>query len=125
SGIQAIHLSRWTSRMVRRTALATIPVNAASWLAIMAIWAIYASSIHADDNRMTPTVKAVQAASPSVVNIRGQKMVSASTPGSSKQVNGMGTGIVIDERGYILTNFHVVDGVRTIQVTFKNGETAI
>ena len=29
----------------------------------------------------------------------------------SQNVNGMGTGVVIDERGYILTNHHVVDGV--------------
>ena len=29
----------------------------------------------------------------------------------------MGTGIVIDPRGYILTNYHVVDGVHEIQVT--------
>ena len=29
----------------------------------------------------------------------------------------MGTGVVIDERGYILTNYHVVADVRRIQVT--------
>ena len=29
----------------------------------------------------------------------------------------MGTGVVIDERGYIITNHHVVDGVRKILVT--------
>jgi serine protease Do len=34
----------------------------------------------------------------------------------------MGTGIVIDRRGYILTNFHVVDGVREIQVTTTEGK---
>ena len=34
-----------------------------------------------------------------------------------RQVNGMGTGVVIDERGYILTNYHVVADVRRIQVT--------
>ena len=34
-----------------------------------------------------------------------------------RRVNGMGTGVVIDPRGYILTNYHVVDGVHEIQVT--------
>ncbi len=29
----------------------------------------------------------------------------------------MGTGVIIDPRGYIVTNYHVVDGVREIQVT--------
>jgi len=37
-------------------------------------------------------------------------------------VNGMGTGIVIDSRGYILTNYHVVDGVHEIQVTTADEE---
>jgi serine protease Do len=33
----------------------------------------------------------------------------------------MGTGVVIDERGYIVTNHHVVDGVREIEVTLYDG----
>ncbi len=40
-----------------------------------------------------------------------------------RRVNGMGTGVVIDPRGYILTNYHVVDGVREIQVTTANEPT--
>ncbi|MGA2255583.1 MAG: trypsin-like peptidase domain-containing protein, partial [Thermoguttaceae bacterium] len=75
----------------------------------------------ASDQRLTPIVKAAQKAKPSVVSIRGEKTV---LPGpqtganeAPKRVNGMGTGVVIDPRGYILTNYHVVDGVREIQVT--------
>ncbi len=42
---------------------------------------------------------------------------------SGKSYNGMGTGIIIDERGYIVTNFHVVEGIRKIQVTtFDNNQ---
>lgn len=74
--------------------------------------------------RLTPLVQAVRKASPSVVNIQGQKTVSDTTPGISRdatrQVNGMGTGVVVDPRGYILTNHHVVDGVRQINVTFAD-----
>ncbi len=72
--------------------------------------------------RLTPVVRAVQNASPSVVNIQGQKTVTDASAGgdASRQVNGMGTGVVIDPRGYILTNHHVVDGVRKINVTFSN-----
>ena len=80
--------------------------------------------IFADDNgeldRRTLIVDAVQECQPSVVNIRGRKTVKADSGSSSqakKQVNGMGTGIVIDSRGYLLTNYHVVQGVRTIEVT--------
>lgn len=73
--------------------------------------------------RLTPLVRAVRDASPAVVNIQGQKTVSdatASRGDHSRQVNGMGTGVVIDPRGYILTNHHVVDGVRQINVTFSD-----
>jgi serine protease Do len=33
----------------------------------------------------------------------------------------MGTGVIIDERGYILTNQHVVDRVQTIDVQLQDG----
>ena len=73
-----------------------------------------------DDPRMTPLVKAVRNCSMSVVNLRGRKTVRSDDNASSgklKQVNGMGTGVVIDSRGYVLTNYHVVQGVREIEVT--------
>lgn len=78
--------------------------------------------------RRTPIVKAVQSAKESIVNIHGHKTVAAvSAVGADapRQVNGMGTGVVIDRRGFIVTNHHVVDGVRRIQVTFQDGETRI
>ncbi|TWT96115.1 putative serine protease HhoB precursor [Botrimarina colliarenosi] len=73
--------------------------------------------------RMTPIVRAVKAARPAVVNIQGQKSVpdEKGPTGAVRQVNGMGTGVVIDPRGYVLTNHHVVDGVRQIRVTLDDG----
>ena len=74
--------------------------------------------------RFTPIVRAIEAAKPSVVNIHGRKTVRAENASygndAVKQVNGMGTGIVIDPRGYILTNYHVVEGVSNIQVSLHN-----
>lgn len=76
--------------------------------------------------RMTPIVRAVRNARPSVVNIQGQKTVpDEAHAGATRQVNGMGTGVVIDPRGYILTNHHVVDGVRQIRVTLDDGKVSI
>jgi serine protease Do len=83
------------------------------------------------DARETPTVLAIRRASPAVVNIHGQKTIrataaglaGATTPDSFRQVNGMGTGIVIDSRGYVITNFHVVEDVDDIRVTLHSGET--
>ena len=37
----------------------------------------------------------------------------------------MGTGVVVDPRGYIVTNYHVVEGVRQINVTLASGEAHI
>lgn len=78
-------------------------------------------------SRITPVVRAVRDASPAVVNIQGQKSIIETEPTRkvSKQVNGMGTGVVIDPRGFILTNFHVVDGVRRINVTLAGGQSFI
>lgn len=79
-------------------------------------------------DRITPVVLAVRNARASVVSIRGQKTVvepdpadSADTSAAPRQVNGMGTGTIIDERGYILTNYHVVSDVRHIEVTLDDG----
>lgn len=71
------------------------------------------------DARKTPLVKAIKGCSLSVVNLRGRKTVTADvgSDAESKQVNGMGTGVVIDPRGYVLTNYHVVQGVKRIEVT--------
>jgi serine protease Do len=80
--------------------------------------------------RLTSIVLAVREARPAVVSIQGQKLVAepaeASGPGGvQRQVNGMGTGTIIDSRGYILTNYHVVSDVRPIQVTLDDGQVYI
>jgi serine protease Do len=75
--------------------------------------------------RLTPVVLAVRQARPAVVSIQGQKTVTGSeanaSPDSPRQVNGMGTGTIVDERGYILTNYHVVSDVRRIEITLDDG----
>lgn len=76
----------------------------------------------ANNIRRTAIVKAVEEAAPSVVNIHGRKTVRSETLGAEpgKQVNGMGTGIILDPRGYIITNYHVIEGVANIQVTLND-----
>ena len=55
----------------------------------------------------------------SVVFIQGDKVEERrrNSVDSERAFNGMGTGIIIDERGYIITNHHVVRDIREIQVT--------
>lgn len=82
----------------------------------------------ATELRNTPIVKAVAKARPSVVNIHSEKTLKGSDARfgqieTSRRVNGMGTGIIVDERGFIVTNQHVIDGVEKIQVTLADGTT--
>ncbi len=101
-------------------------------IAVFLSWQIPDRVIRAQEDassaRMTPLVQAVAKVRPSVVNLRGKKTVppdSSSTSQSHavRQVNGMGTGVIIDPSGYILTNYHVVEGVKRIQVTLHDGST--
>ncbi len=88
-------------------------------------WALTACPAAASELRETAIVKAVRKARAAVVNIRGEKLVTPAGSGGTfdagRRVNGMGTGVIIDQRGYVLTNHHVVDGVREIQVTLADG----
>ena len=98
---------------------------------LMAINSIATISLQADEtSRNTPLVKAVDGCRASVVNLRGRKTIRETDSSSSseqgiKHVNGMGTGVVIDSRGYILTNYHVVQDVRQIKVTTYSNEATI
>ncbi|MEZ6062730.1 MAG: trypsin-like peptidase domain-containing protein [Planctomycetaceae bacterium] len=81
-----------------------------------------------NDARMSPLVRAVQLCRKSVVNIHTEKNSdedrdSRFFASKSRRVTGMGTGIVVDERGYIVTNYHVVHEVEQITVTLHDGET--
>src|SRR5437588_3307965 len=73
--------------------------------------------------RRTPVVEAVARVRAAVVNIHSERTVQGpaseemfSLAPSQNRVNGMGTGIIIDPRGYIITNQHVVEDVNVIRV---------
>ena len=98
----------------------------AFFLVLAALIASAPEASSGSELRMTPIVRAVARAKESVVNIHGEKTVSEENQlGSERRVNGMGTGIVIDPRGYILTNYHVVKGVEEIETTLADGSDHI
>ncbi|MEM9700882.1 MAG: trypsin-like peptidase domain-containing protein [Planctomycetota bacterium] len=80
---------------------------------------------YASVSRISPTVAAVQRAAPSVLNLHSVKTTYDDEPvfGSRKgrKVNGMGTAIVVDPRGYLLTNHHVVEGVESLRAVDDKG----
>jgi serine protease Do len=72
-------------------------------------------------NRETPLVQAIKRVRPAVVNIHSQKVVNAGDSSPAGRMSGMGTGVVVDERGYIVTNYHVIEDVSSIRVTLVDG----
>ena len=81
--------------------------------------------------RETPVVDVVKRVRDAVVNIHSERTVHgpasdelfALAP-SQNRVNGMGTGILIDSRGYIVTNHHVVEDVNLLRVRLADGTAA-
>lgn len=95
--------------------------------------------------RRTPVVIAVEKALPTVVNIGTEKQVKVEHADPLQQFRGqmfdqffrqfyerqmqpeyrlshaLGSGVIIDPLGYILTNFHVIERASKIQVTLADG----
>ncbi len=66
--------------------------------------------------------EAVKRASPAVVNVYNQTFDSASARELSQlQVNNLGSGVIMTESGYILTNKHVIQNADQILVALQSG----
>lgn len=86
--------------------------------------------------------KAVQRASPSVVNIWTRKPVErerrplfndplfqllfnrADIPRQQRMQSTLGSGVIVSEEGYLLTNYHVIKGAKEIVVLLQDGREA-
>jgi serine protease DegQ len=71
-----------------------------------------------------PGAKAAEAIAPSVVRVVGLHTEQDAPAGESKPDDDdrdVGSGVVITERGVILTNLHVVAGAKRIKVVFHDG----
>lgn len=105
-----------------RTWIISLSLCTASWFVLP-----WMSTAAGSDARETPHVRAVRRAQSAIVNIHSERTarerdsIVEGTPG--RKVNGMGTGIIIDERGFIVTNQHVIGGVDSLRVTLYDGST--
>jgi S1-C subfamily serine protease len=68
-----------------------------------------------------PVARVASVLSPSVVqiNVSGIKQ----TPLGTQKQEGMGSGVIYRSDGYIITNNHVVEGSRGVEVAFADGTT--
>lgn len=67
------------------------------------------------------TIKAVEKVSPSVVNIV-TKHIMGDNPFNTYELQGAGSGIIMNPEGYILTNNHVVNRTKKVDVYLCNGD---
>ncbi|UCG59672.1 MAG: trypsin-like peptidase domain-containing protein [Phycisphaerales bacterium] len=106
---------------------------------LVLLWACIVAPAIGQENavfdRQTPIVKAYQKAHGAVVNISGERLVSTSVgpgfdwpdmfdlwgPRYKRQISVLGSGIVVHEDGYIITNAHVIEGAEKIKVVFSDG----
>lgn len=67
-------------------------------------------------------VQAVKKVTPSVVGVLNMQMMANAGPagGSTLQEAGVGSGVIFDPRGYIVTNYHVVQGASKVEVVLDN-----
>jgi len=83
-------------------------------------------------DRQTPVVKVYERTHKAVVNISGEQTVSRRVwpdfgqfdpwgPRFEQQVSVLGSGFVVHEDGFIVTNAHVVETVKRIKVVFSDG----
>jgi serine protease Do len=118
-------------------------------LFVLGLWVILAVSVRAQqtdltkteplDVRRDATVEAIERVMPSVVNVEGSADVDPNSADDrlmaeffgwrlqqvQEAVVSRGSGVVIDEEGYVLTNVHVVDGVKRVFVKFNDGSEPI
>ncbi len=69
------------------------------------------------DKQLTTIVKKV---SESVVNVSTVRMMRDAFL-HVHPVQGMGSGVIIDDAGYVITNFHVIAGASQVTVTLSDG----
>lgn len=114
-------------------------VSRMSWAILALIPLAVTASLRGDEAgrfpRETPVVRVYRAAHEAVVNISGEQTVSQRMwpqfqrpgmpdfwgPRFERQVPVLGSGFVVHEDGFIVTNAHVVEAVNRIKVVFSDG----
>ncbi|WP_392558360.1 outer membrane-stress sensor serine endopeptidase DegS [Orbus mooreae] len=64
--------------------------------------------------------QAVKASAPAVVNIYS-RTINSDSENESSEVTPLGSGVIMSEEGYIITNFHVIENADQILVALQDG----
>jgi len=79
-----------------------------------------AMSINEIYRRWAPGV--VQITSTSIVNVPQDPLFGNPFAPSTEEQQSLGSGFVINKAGHIVTNYHVIEGAKSVQVSFSNGD---
>lgn len=81
------------------------------------------STTNTGSSTASNTSAIVQKAADSVVEIATESVVTGSFARQYVQ-QGAGSGVIISEDGYIITNYHVIEGANNVTVTLRDGKTS-
>ena len=102
------------------------PITSGLLLAAIIIYSPAIFKNLSDENIYLPKLvsysEAVKKAAPSVVNIYSQQYIDSSVGNKQQlQPTGLGSGIILDAQGYILTNYHVISKADQILIALQDG----
>jgi serine protease Do len=97
-----------------------IPTSKPVLIGLMTL--LLGSGVYADTVRRNAITEAIEHARPAIVSLKTLRVVPAKFDNvDAGRVRGLGTGVVIDPRGYIVTNYHVVEEVDEIEARTADG----
>ncbi len=107
----------------------TSGLNRPRWTRLILLLLVVSPSAQAQDIRRTPVVRAVERVAPAVVNIAAESIVREVDPffGSlfgarRRRAQALGSGLIVERSGVVVTNAHVVEGASRILVTTQDGQ---
>lgn len=83
----------------------------------------YVGPTYFDDSGALTVTEIVKRVGPAVVGVSTQSIVDRGLFGL-QQLEGIGSGFIINEEGHILTNYHVVEGAQIVKIIFYDGTEA-
>jgi serine protease Do len=98
-----------------------------STLTVLSLLSLLSLPLAAQTARRTPVVAVAEKVSPAVVNVSAESMVRDVDPffglffGQSRRTQSLGSGLIIDANGMVVTNAHVIEGASRIVVTTLDG----
>jgi serine protease Do len=80
-----------------------------------------------NESRRSPVVRVVEELAPAVVNVSAESIVRTPDPffgslfGARRRAQSLGSGLIIDSSGLVVTNAHVIEGASKISITLFDG----